>query len=386
MSRPRRFADIDPLDIIAVANSADALGSDVLRMENLDTDLTPPASALAATREALEDLTISSSYLPFTGKADLRAAIADQVRQRTGRAYDLKQEVVVASGGLSALFATLLALTDPGDTVVVTDPCYAGFTARIRLAAARPEFVPLRVVQGGWRLDTEALDRITTARVVLTMSPSMPTGHVLDDHEWDAVTRLVERTGAWLVHDTAMESIRFDGRPVSSPLTRPGLADRTIIVGSAAKEYRMIGWRIGWAAGPAAVLRDVASAVVYSTVVPSGFTQAGVTAALRAADDGIDAATRTWQARRDLLVAQLDGLPLIRSDGGWSMLIDATVLGTDARTLCERLLSRGRIAATPMTAWGPDVAPRHVRLVYAREPEGRLTGIRTRLEAALAHP
>ena len=383
ISRTRRSTGIEPLDIIAVADSADALGEEVLRLENLDTNVAPPAAAVAATRDALTSLASCSSYLPFTGKRDLRAAVSEQIEARTGRRYDPDSQVVISSGGLAALFAALLALADVGDSVVLTDPCYAGFIARVRLAGARPVHVPLRSERGSWRLDTGALDRIQEAAVVVTMSPSMPTGHVLSDDEWDAVARLAARTGAWVLHDTAMERLTFDGRPLSSPLTRPGLADRTVVAGSAAKEYRMIGWRVGWAAGPPEVMRDVASAVVYSTVVPSGFSQAGVLAALSAPADGIEQATREWQARRDLILTELDGLPVTSPAGGWSLLLNAEAMGTDARTLSRHLLEHGRVAATPMTAWGPRVAPAHVRLVYACEPISRLTGIRARVDAAL---
>jgi aspartate/methionine/tyrosine aminotransferase len=382
-TRTRRLADIDPLDIIEVARAAEVMGPDVLRLENLDTDLPPPPGVLAATTEALGDLAASSSYLPFTGKPELREAVAAQIEARTGVRYDSDREVVISSGGLAALFAALLARVDPGEPVVLTDPCYAGFTARVRLAGARPVHVPLRPERGRWRLDVDALDRIDEAAAIVTMSPSMPTGHVLDDAEWEAVARLVDRTGAWVLHDTAMERLLFDGRPISSPLTRPELAARTIVVGSPAKEYRMIGWRIGWAAGPAEVMRDVASAVVYSTVVPSGFTQAGARAALTG-DDDVPAVVATWQERRDLILRELAGLPVVGPDGGWSMLVDAAALGTDARALSARLLASGRVAATPMTAWGPRVAPDFVRLVHAREPVARLAGLRERVDAALA--
>lgn len=382
--RSRRMSGVDPLDIIAVADSADALGPDVLRMENLDTDLPPPATALRATQRALDALLPdASSYLPFTGKADLRAAISDRLLTQSGRAYDSASQVVVASGGLATLFAALLATVDHGDAVVLTDPCYAGFIARVRLAGALPVHVPLRAETGRWRLDTDALDRVQDAKAIITMSPSMPTGHIMNESEWQAVERLVERTGAWVLHDAAMERLTFDGQPLSTPLTRPALAARTIVIGSAAKEYRMIGWRIGWAAGPTDIMRDVGSAVVYSTVVPSGFAQAGVAAAMRDPDDGVARATATWQARRDALLAQLDGLPVIRPDGGWSLLVDAHAVGTTARLLSRTLLEHGRIAATPMTAWGSQVAPNHVRLVYAREPVERLHDVRRRFDHAL---
>ena len=145
----------------------------------------------------------------------------------------------------------------------------------------------------------------------------------------------------------------------------------------------MIGWRVGWAVGPAEVMGDVALAAIYNTTVTSGFGQIGAHAALTSPDDGIADAVRDLQARRDLIVEELDGLPVVVPEGGWSLLVDATTLGVQAPELSQRLLSHGRIAATPMTAWGQEVAPRHVRLVYATEPVDRLRGIGDRVRAAL---
>jgi aspartate/methionine/tyrosine aminotransferase len=111
-------------------------------MENLDTDVPLPSAAVAATRDAVgaDD---ANSWLPFTGLAPLREAVADRLREQTGRAYDPLAEVVITSGALPGLLSALLATVDHGDEVVITDPTYAGFIGRIRLAGARPLFVPL---------------------------------------------------------------------------------------------------------------------------------------------------------------------------------------------------------------------------------------------------
>jgi aspartate/methionine/tyrosine aminotransferase len=128
---------------------------------------------------------------------------------------------------------------------------------------------------------------------------------------------------------------------------------------------------------------DIALAAIYNTTVPSGFGQTGAHAALTSQEDGVDQAVRDLQARRDLIVQELDGLPVVVPEGGWSLLVDATALGTSAPQFSQRLLTHGRIAATPMTAWGQEVAPRYVRLVYATEPVDRLSGIGDRVRAAL---
>jgi aspartate/methionine/tyrosine aminotransferase len=380
--RTERFRDIHPFGIDAVAAAAGE-APDVLRMENLDTDVSPPPPAVAATREAVgtDD---ANSWLPFTGLPPLREAVAERLQSQTGRSYDPLAEVVITGGATAGLLSALLATVDHGDEVVVTDPTYAGFIGRIRLAGARPLFVPLVVVGGHWRLNLDRLVEAVTSRTraAVLMSPSMPSGHVFNDEEWAAVAEACELADAWLLYDAAMDQILFDGLASRHPASLKQLTERTITLGGISKNHRMIGWRVGWAVGPAEVMGDVAFATIYNTTVASGFGQIGAHAALTA-DDGISDAVLEWQARRDLILQELDGLPVVVPDGGWSLLLDAEALGMDAPELSKRLLEHGRIAATPMTAWGQDDAPRYVRLVYANEPLERLRGIGERIRAAL---
>lgn len=381
--RTERFSDIQPFgtDRVAVA-AEDAL--DVLRMENLDSDIPPPASAVAATQEAVGAV-FANSWLPFTGTLPLREAVADRLLMQTGRSYDPLAEVVITGGALSGVLDALLATVDVGDEVIVTDPTYAGFINRIRLVGGVPVFVPLRVIEEHWRLDPYRLAEAVTGktRALLLMSPSMPSGHVFNDTEWGAVADACERADCWLLYDAAMDQILFDDIAPRHPASFAQLSERTITLGGVSKNYRMIGWRVGWAVGPGPVMGDVALASIYNTTVASGFGQVGAYAALIAEDHGVDSAVRRWQARRDLILEELAGLPLVVPEGGWSMLLDAEELGMSAEELSFRLLTYGRIAATPMTAWGRSVAPRYVRLVYSTEPLARLEGIGLRVAAAL---
>ncbi|SEN47748.1 pyridoxal phosphate-dependent aminotransferase [Nonomuraea pusilla] len=378
-----RFADVRTFDIDAVAAAAGA-DPDVLRLENLDTDVPPPPAAVAATTRSLDEGT-GNSWLPFTGLPVLCEAVAADLRERTGVGYDPLREIVITSGGTSAVMPVLLATTQPGEPVVLTDPTYAGLLQRVRLSGARPHLVPLRVERGRWRLDREALEQVRSAAALLLMSPSMPSGAVLDRDDWEAVARVCDRTGAYLVYDAAMERIVFDGESHVNPCRVDGLAGRTIVIGSVSKEYRMIGWRIGWVAGPADVMARIRVAAVYNTTVAGGFQQRGAAAALTdPSGAGVAEAVAEYQARHDTVVRQLDGLPVVRAAGGWSCLVDAEAMGLDAATLSARLLERGRVAATPMTAWGGPVARRHVRLVFSNEPVERLSDLRARFDAALS--
>ena len=181
-----------------------------------------------------------------------------------------------------------------------------------------------------------------------------------------------------------MERIRFDGQPPLHPASHPDLAERVITVGSASKELRMIGWRVGWVVGPAPIIADIGLVGLTNVVCQVGIAQQAVADALAApdADADVTAATATWRQRADFVVDQLAGLSCVRPDGGWSVLIDARQLTMSPAELAQRLFDRGRIAATPMNGWGPS-GERYLRLVYANESVARLHDIRARFDAAL---
>ena len=380
-----RLKDIPGIGVDRMGNAADAAGgAEMLRLENLDTDIPPPSAALDATLAAVrrDD---ANSYLPFLGIHDLRRAAAARVSAVAGRSYDPGTECIVSAGGLSGILNVLLAILEPGDEVVITDPAYAGLLNRIRLAGGVPRLVPLRVEAGHWRLDLDALREAASprTRAVLTMSPSMPTGIVHTREEWDEIAALVQRTDAWLVHDAAMERILFTDAPVLHPAALDGMAQRCVTVGSVSKEYRMIGWRVGWIVGPAALMADVGLVSLSNVVCQVGIAMPGAAAALTAADDGVAAAVATWRARRDLILEELSDLPVVAPDGGWSVLADTAALGMAPEEASRRLFERGAVAATPMTGWGsPERAGRYLRLVYANEPERRLVGLRERVRTA----
>lgn len=380
-----RLAHIPGIGVDRMGNAADAAGAvEMLRLENLDTDIAPPQAAIEATLAAVrrDD---ANSYLPFLGIHDLRRAAALRVSRTTGRDYDPESECIISAGGLSGVLNVLLAVLEPGDEVVITDPAYAGLLNRIRLAGGVPRLVRLQVADRRWRLDLEALQAAVNSRTraILTMSPSMPSGIVHTHEEWAAIAAAAERAGAWIIHDAAMERILFTGEPVMHPASFGTVAERVITVGSVSKEYRMIGWRVGWIVGPASIMKDIGLVSLSNVVCQVGIGMPGAAAALSAEDDGVAAATAEWQARRDTIVGELAGLPVVVPDGGWSLLIDTRALDMDPADASARLFRDGAIAATPMTGWGAeDSAGRYLRFVYANEPVSRLRGLRERVRKA----
>jgi aspartate/methionine/tyrosine aminotransferase len=361
-----------------------AADPDILRLENLDTDLRPPQSSLDASRAALSD-DDANSYLPFLGQAVLREAVVRHIERLSGHAYDPETECIITAGGLNGVMVTLNALVDPGDEVVVTDPTYIGMLNRIRIAGGVPVQVPFRWLDGSWQLDLDRLrDSIgADTRALFIMNPSMPSGACLDEAAWALIAELCREHDLWLIYNAAMERILYDGRPFIHPAALDGMRQRTLTIGSASKELRMIGWRVGWVVGPAAIMREIGLVSISDVVVPVGIAQGAVAAALaEPAQDVLDAVA-TWEARRDLIVAELEGLPLRKPAGGWSMLLDAGALGLTGAQASGRLFEQGQVAATAMDNWGIAHGAQYVRLVFSNEPVERLAGIGERFRRSL---
>jgi aspartate/methionine/tyrosine aminotransferase len=399
MTPVSRLRHVPGIGVDRMGDAADAANDpELLRLENLDTDLRPPDVALEATRRAIDD-DRANSYLPFPGHAALREAAAAHVSRIAGVPYDWRRSCLITAGGLNGILNVLLAILEPGEEVVLPAPVYAGLLNRVRVAGGEPRLARLVPGPDGWTLDPDSLRAAITprTRALLLMSPSMPTGCVLTRADWQAAAALCREHDLWLIDDTAMERILYAGAPVSSysrtpihPAGLEGMAERTITVGSASKELRMIGWRVGWVVAPPsparrsqAIVDDIGLVGISNVVCQVGIAQEAVAAALRAGDAVVAPAVAEWERRRDVILRELAGLPVIPPHGGWSMLLDVAAMGVDSVTASDLLFRLGKLAATPMVNWGGEDADRYVRFVFANEPAERLVGLGERVRRAL---
>lgn len=379
-----RLQFVPPIGVDRLGTAADAANDpEILRLENMDTDLRPPRAAILATQQAAE-VDANNSYLPFMGQQKLREAVVRHVGRLSGVSYDWNTQCIITAGGLNGILNTLLALLEPGDEVILNDPIYIGLLNRIRLAGGVPKFVPLLPGPTGWTLDRDSLKQVVSprSRVVLMVNPSFPTGALLSRDDWTAIADLCRSTNAWLLYDAALERILFDHHPYLHPASLEGMADRTITVGTVTKEQRMIGWRVGWVLGPKPIMHDIALVNISNVVCQVGIAMPGAEAALTAKDDGFGEAVREWQARRDIVLQELHDLPVIPPAGGWCLLLDVSKLNLDSETASRLLLEKGKVAATPMKNWGSERAAAYLRFVYSNEPVERLRGLRERVRKA----
>ena len=380
-----RLEHITKIGVEVMGDLADKLSDpEVLRLENLDTDLRPPQSAVDFTKRAVDD-DEANSYLPFFGLNPLRKAATALVERQSGQTYNWETECVIGAGGMSSILNVLLATLEPGDEVLLTDPIYVGLINRVRLAGGIPKFVPLIPSPEGWRLDMEALEKIAPepVKVSLLMSPAMPTGCVFTKDEWDALTNFCKLANCWLIDDTAMERILYNDQSAIHPASFSGMRDKVITCGAVTKEYRMIGWRVGWAVGPAKIMADVMRVSISNVVCQTGIAMGAAAAAIKDPNDGIERSVEEWKRRRNVALEELKDFDVIRPEGGWSFLVDVSTLDMDATTASKRLLDKGKIAATPMVNWGSKNSSRYVRVVFSNEPVERLRGLGKRFKVSL---
>lgn len=397
--QPRRVAALKGIGVDVMGNFADSQKSkqhgqgvpqeEMLRLENLDVNIPLDDVVQKATTAGIS-IDDNNSYLPFLGQHELRQTVAEHVSRMTGGVVDYNgdRNCVISAGGLSGILNVLLANVEEGDGVVMTDPTYAGSINRVKLAGGVPVFTPLVFNPGkSWTLDHNELRAIfkspdTRITAMLMMSPSMPTGIYHTKEDWQLIADLCIENDLLLILDTAMERLLFENLPVFHPASLLGMAERTITIGSASKELRMIGWRVGWICGPEQIMNDVAKVSMANVVVPVGIAQQATSEALKSSYKTMDAYVQELQNRRDLCMRELEGLPYGKPDGGWSLLIRVDSVGWTAADAAKALFDSG-ICVTPMIGWGSQSAAEYIRIVFSNESCDRLRGLGLKVRQVL---
>jgi aspartate/methionine/tyrosine aminotransferase len=277
----------------------------------------------------------------------------------------------------------LLSYVNEGDRVLMTNPTYNGMAQRVRLAGGVQVFTN-QVESEGWHLVRSDLRRAAKGcKVIFYGSPSMPTGVIFTREETDALAEAAVENDALVIFNGAVDKVVYDGKTVINPATLPGLRERTITVGCVTKNYNMVGWRIGWAAGPRELLQPVHDIHIFNGIMASGYSEAGAAAALAGPQDYVSASVQTYRRRRDALIARLlkiDGMRLVVPDGGYFFIANIKAFGVAAADFCRRLLEEEDVAITPMNAWGADdFGDHHVRFIFTNEPEDRLVEAANRI-------
>ena len=363
-ARTERLGTESAFTVLARARQLEAAGRDIVHLEIGEPDFDTPDHVVAAGRAAIADgLT---GYGPAAGSPELRASIADV--DGAARGVELTADnVLITPGGKPVMFYLLLTLAEAGDEVIYPDPGFPIYESMIRYCGAQPVPIPL-VEERGFGFDIDELTRLVTDRTKLLIlnSPSNPTGGVLDDRLLDDIADLAADADLWVLSDEIYRRLAYDG-DAPSLLSRPGAAERTVVLDGHSKCYAMTGWRLGYAIGPPAVLHHLEKLQVNSTSCAATFTQVAGLAAITGPQDTVVEMRETFRARRDHVVGRLNKLPGVSCAvpaGAFYAFPNITGTSLSSDVLANRLLDEAGVAVLAGTAFGGH-GEGYLRLSYA---------------------
>lgn len=378
-----RIHDLPPSPTIAVATEARRLrarGVDVVDFGPGEPDFPTPEHVRRAAIDALDGgLT---HYPPGRGYPELLGAIAEKLRRENGLSYDPETEILVTPGAKQAILEAVMTTAAAGNEVIIFDPGWGSYDAITRLAGATPVHVRCRP---DFTLDEEAFRAALSprTRVVIVGSPGNPTGHVLDRGELELLADVCTGRDLLLLSDEIYERIVYGGVCAVSPATLPGMRERTVTVNGFSKAYAMTGWRLGYAAAPAALIRQMVKVQEHSVTAATSFAMAGATAALTGPQEPIREMVAEFARRRRIVVDGLNELPGIscaEPDGAFYAFPRITGTGRTGTELARLFLGHG-VAVTPGTGFGAEWDT-NIRISYATSEERIATGL-TRMREAL---
>lgn len=327
-----------------------------------DTD--GPADVLQAAADALMDG--RNQYPPMTGVPELRQAVASANARFYGLEFDPATEIVVTSGATEAITASLMAILNPGDEVVLFEPLYDTYLPVIRLLGAVPKLV--RLSPPKWDLPRAELAAAFGPRTkaILLNTPMNPCGKVFTTAELAFIGDLLQKHDAYAVCDEVYEHLTFDGWRHIPLMTLPGLRDRCMRVGSAGKTFSLTGWKIGYVSAPAALAGVIAKAHQNLTFTTPPNLQRAVAVGLAKDQAYFDGLASDLAAKRDRLSAGLTrlGFSVLQARGSYFVTADFSPLGFagDDVAFCRHITQDAGVTAIPVSAFYEGEAPAH----YAR--------------------
>lgn len=368
----------DGWEILTRARALHAAGDPALNLCVGEHDEPTPPEIIAAMAASANGG--NTGYAPLSGSPALREALAARVTARQGMAC-AASDVLVTAGGQGALFHAMKAALDPGDKCVIIDPYYAPYPSTVRTAGGVPVICKAEAVHG-FQPTFEALDRACDgATALLVNTPNNPTGAIYTAETLAMIAEICIRRDLWLITDEVYDAMAF-GRVHLSPAALPGMAERTIVIGSMSKSFAMCGFRCGWAAGSTGIVKLMGDIALNLAFGLPGFVQDAALFALSQGARIEDRVCGTFERRHAIALSTLEGARSVRatgSEGAMYLMIDIRATGMSGREFAHELIERERIAVMPGESFG-DAAAGHVRATLTL-PDDQLVEALTRLSA-----
>jgi aspartate/methionine/tyrosine aminotransferase len=330
-----------------------------------------------------------NQYAITWGAKGLRDAIAAKAKRWYGMDVDPERQIAVTCGATEAMIASILALVDPGDEVVVFEPFYENYGPDAILAGAEPRFVPLHPPD--WRFDPDELAAAfgPKTRGIILNSPNNPTGKVFSPDELETIAQLCRKWDVVAFSDEIYEHIVYDGARHVPIATLPGMADRTVTINALSKTYSVTGWRVGWTIASPELTAGIRKVHDFLTVGAAAPLQEAGAVALALPESYYRELAAAYRARRDLLVEGLRGAGFQCEPprGAYYVLADARALGcADDVTFANRLVETAGVGAVPGSSFfsRPELGRTLLRFAFPKREETLRDAV-DRLQRRLAH-
>ena len=331
---------------------------------NFDT----PANIKQAAKKAIDDG--YTHYNPNAGLLELREVVADYYKKYSMQySFD---NVMVTVGALEALTLSLMTTVDPGDEVIVPDPCFPNYIGQIMLAGAIPVSVPV-YEENDFKIRAMDIKRAVTSRTkgIVLNSPSNPLGSVLDRDEIARIAQVAEENDLLVYSDECYERLLYDGQEYFSMAQLPQALKRVLVINSLSKTYAMTGWRIGFVVGSQEIISNMPKIQEGIVSCVSTFTQKAAIEALTGPQTAVDDMVANYRRRRDILIDGLNGIPGFKcnkSPGSFYAFANIKEFGKTSMEFAEELIRGARVVTVPGSAFGK-MGEGYLRLVFANSDE-----------------
>jgi len=375
-----RTKSLEPSGIMAIFEKAQAL-KDVIRLEVGEPDFDTPEHIRNAAKRAMDEG--FTHYTSSAGILPLRESIAEKTKREVGVDVDPKKEVVVTDGGSCAITLAMMAILNPGDEVLISDPAWP-YGPGIKMA----EGIPVRYrlsEEEGFRIDFNDLrSRISSkSKMIVINSPNNPTGSVVDRRELETLAEIALENDLLVLSDEVYEKLVYDTQHISM-LSLPEMKNRTILVNSFSKTYAMTGWRVGYAIANEDIAREIAKLNLYLNTCSTSFAQVAALEALRGPQDCVKAMADQYKKRIDLMHSGLVkmGVPCVKPKGAFYLFPDFSEFRHSSHEMGMLLLENVHVSTAMGITFGR-YGEGHLRLSCANSIENLSEALR-RIEKALS--
>ncbi|MBN1452290.1 MAG: pyridoxal phosphate-dependent aminotransferase [Anaerolineales bacterium] len=360
----KRVAGLKPSGIRKFFDIA-ATMKDVISLGIGEPDFTTPEPILQAGIRSLQNG--ETHYTSNWGKLELRQAIADNLKNLYGVSYNPADEIIATVGVSEALYLTMVAILDPGDEVIIPTPCFVSYQAEVLLAGGVPVEIPSKI-ENNFQLDPDEVRAAITpkTKVIFVGYPSNPTGAVAERETLLEVAKIAEEHNLLIISDEIYDRLVYGFEHVCVPALGESIKRRTILLGGFSKDYAMTGWRIGYACGPADIIKGLVRIHQYTIMSAPTTAQDAALEAMKSGNKYVEEMVMEYDRRRKLLVNGLNrlGLRTFEPRGAFYAFPNIQASGMDDETFAETLLKEEGVAVVPGNAFGPG-GDGFVRACYA---------------------